>query len=745
MGVIDTRTARDASRRRPEADSDDEDQGAQIREIVSVLVRRRGLMATAFMMLFIGVAAAIMLSPPRYEASALVMVNPSREQVLAQEQMVDNAAPNSSVVDSEIEILRSQSVMRQLVDALELDESPEWNPSLRAPGPMDAVRSALRGGIAAEPRSGQELRNTVATAVARAITVRRRGNSYGIEVTVEASQPGEAARMANTLVDLYLRTQTEARFETAQRANSWLEDQLEQLRLELQEKERQAEAFRQAHGLSVAAGAGAAAAGAQSSDVQTMLVTARADLAEKEARLRQVQELLRSGGSAESMAGALSSPVIAELRTRETELTRQQADMAQRYSAEHPDLLAVRTQLAEVRDRIGDETARITENLRNEVQIARARLGTLQGSFGIASGANEEDNEAVIQYRQLVSEAAAARAVHESFLQRYHEVSNQGDLPTATSRLASTAEAPAGPSKPSLNFALLAALATACLGAALAALLAEVFDGSMLTAEDVERKVGVATVASVPVLKSTDYRGVAHHRRNPTDYLVEKPMSAFAEALRVLRTSVMHARLDRKVRVLAVTSAVPNEGKTTLSSSLARICAMSGQRVMLVDCDLRRQSLSELLDLRPSSGLVQVLGGQTDWRNALVEDPETGAHILLAASSAFTPRDLFSSPAMETLVADLRQHYDLVILDCAPVLAIAETRLIVTHADAVALVARSQRTHAAAVRTAVREVENSGAAVLGVALNCVDPRAPGRNAYADTLYYRYAKKNYYAE
>ncbi len=748
MGVIDTRGARDASRRRPETETDKDDQGAQLREMVGVLSRRRGLLASVFVAVFALVATAIMMTPRRYEATALVMVNPAREQVLAQGQMVDNTAPNSSVVDSEIEILRSQMLMRELVATLKLDEEPEWNAALRPPGLLDAVidpiQQAINGSSTAPPRSAQALRGSVALNVSRAVSVRRRGMSYGIEVSVEASRPTDAARIANALVDLYLRSQTTARFETAQLANAWLEDQLDQLAGEVQEKEREAEAFRQLHGLSVASGAAPGGDGlTQSSDVQTMLVTARADLAEKEARLRQVQELLRSGGSAESTAGALNSPVIGELRTREAELARQAADMAQRYSSEHPDLVTVRTQLEETHQRIREETGRLTQSLRNEVQIARARLGTLQGSFGSAAGANDEDNDAVIQYRQLVSEASAARVVHESFLQRYHEVSNQGELPTATSRLISTAEPPAGPSKPSLNFALIAALAAAFVCGAGAALLAEVFDGSMTSAEDVERKVGVPTIASIPVLKTTDYRGMARHQRNPADYLVEKPMSAFAEALRVFRTSMMHARLDRKVRVLAVTSAVPNEGKTTLSVSLARICAMSGQRVLLVDCDLRRQSLGELLDLKAATGLVHVLQGETEWRRAIVEDRDSGAHVLPAVSGAFTPRDLFSSPAMEALIDDLRENYDLIVLDCAPVLAIAETRLIVGHADAVALVARSEKTHAGAVRTALREVENSGAHVLGIALNCVDPGAPGRGTYGDTLYYRYAKTKYY--
>jgi len=233
------------------------------------------------------------------------------------------------------------------------------------------------------------------------------------------------------------------------------------------------------------------------------------------------------------------------------------------------------------------------------------------------------------------------------------------------------------------------------------------------------------------------------HRRDPADYLIEKPMSGFAEAVRVLRTSLMHARIDRKLGVLAITSAVPDEGKTTTSLCLARIAATSGQRVVMVDCDLRRRSLSELIGANARVGILDVLAGSADWREAIVEDNESGAHLLAAKSARFTPRDVFASQAMEQLVEQLRAAYDFVILDSAPVLAIAETRTIATHADLSLVVVRSDRTPAAAVKTALKELQKSGADIAGVALNYVDPKRPGRGSYGDSLYYRYARSYYH--
>jgi capsular exopolysaccharide synthesis family protein len=227
--------------------------------------------------------------------------------------------------------------------------------------------------------------------------------------------------------------------------------------------------------------------------------------------------------------------------------------------------------------------------------------------------------------------------------------------------------------------------------------------------------------------------------RHPSGYLVGRPMSAFTEALRVLRTVIVYSKLDFSVKVVAVTSALPDEGKTTISMCLARVAAMSGQRVCVVDCDLRKQSINDVIDIEADVGILQVLAGEAPWRSAIVQDPNSDAHVLPVAASGFTPRDVFGSEAMGRLIADLRAHYDLVILDCAPILAVAETRILVGQADTTVLVARAGRTPIGAMRSAVTHTEKAGGKVLGIALNYVLPRW---QSYTDSLYFDESKSYY---
>jgi capsular exopolysaccharide synthesis family protein len=276
------------------------------------------------------------------------------------------------------------------------------------------------------------------------------------------------------------------------------------------------------------------------------------------------------------------------------------------------------------------------------------------------------------------------------------------------------------------------------------ALLLETLDDGVRNPADAELKLGVPAIASIPLVSEKALRLLEPSDRHPAGMAAAKPMSGFAEAFRVLKTAIAYSSVDRDNRVIAVASALPGEGKTTCSLSLARIASMSGLRVLLVDCDLRRHSLNELLNIAPQQGLLQVLAGEADWRQVIGQDEVSGVNVLPAAASTFTPRDVFGSAAMQRLLDEVRPIFDLVILDCAPVLAVADTRVIAAQADGVVVIARWGKTSIRAIADGLDQLESTGAKVIGLAINCVDPRVPGRGSYGDALYYESARQGYYS-
>lgn len=688
---------------------------AELLGVTAVLqmVRRRLLI-----MVLVGAAIAaaalafLMLRTPVYSATALIILNLRQERVLGNEDVMGQLPRDSAAIESEIEFLRSPALMSELAQALGLTTGGDPD----APGADNAAAGNLGG----------------------AISVRRRGMTYVIEITAHSTSPERAQLIANTYADVYIAHQVDARIDTAQRANSWLSRRLAELREDVQAKESAAETFRVQSGLMSAQGS--TLQEQQITNVQTQVLQAQADLAEREARYRQLQELRASGAPLESIGNAMNSDVIRSLRDRESEITRRQADLESRYHDTHPAVQAVRVEREDISAQIQREINRISVNLGNEVSVARARLETLQNSLRSAAGEMSDNSSASVRLRELEREAAASRAVYESYLQRYQEIADQDQLNTSDARLMSYADLPSSPSSPKLRVSLALAIALGLFFGFGSGVLAELFDQSVKNADDLEAKVGYPAIASIPSISKRMMRQMPPAERHPSGYLVGRPMSAFTEALRVLRTVIVYSKLDFSVKVVAITSALPDEGKTTISMCLARVAAMSGQRVVVVDCDLRKQSINDVIDIETDVGILQVLAGEAPWRAAILRDPNSDAHVLPVATSGFTPRDVFGSEAMSRLVADLRAHYDLVILDCAPILAVAETRVLVKHADSVVIVARAGRSAVGAVRSAVAQTESAGGKVLGIALNCVQPHW---QSYGDSLYF-YQSKSYYS-
>ncbi|MGE0740468.1 MAG: GumC family protein [Hyphomonadaceae bacterium] len=677
-----------------------------------MLRRRMAIMAIVGVTAVVAAFAFLMLRTPTYSATALLTINSRQERVLASEDVIGALPRDSSTIDSEIELLRSPALMNELAAAL-------------------GLLSTQTGGEALSTED-------IAKSLSDAITVRRRGLTYVIEITATSTDPQRAQLIANTYADVYIASQVNARVDTAARANSWLSRRLAELREDVQQKESAAETYRVQSGLMSAQGS--TLQESQITTTQTQVLQAQADLAEAEARYRQLQQLRASGASLESIGNALNSETIRTLRDREAEIARRQSELETRYLDTHPAVQAVRAERQDIEAQIQREIQRISVNLGNEVAVTRARLQTMQGSLRSATGDLSDNSAASVRLRELEREAAASREVYESYLQRYQEIADQDQLNTSDARLLAYASTPSSPSSPKLRISLALAIAAGLFLGLGAGVIAEILDQSVKNADDLEAKVGYPAIASIPTISKRMMRQMPPAERHPSGYLIGRPMSAFTEALRVLRTVIVYSKLDFSVKVVAVTSALPDEGKTTISVCLARVAAMSGQRVVVVDCDLRKQSINDVVDLESEVGILQVLAGEAPWRSAIVRDPNSDAHILPVATSGFTPRDVFGSEAMENLVSELRAHYDLVILDCAPILAVAETRVLVKHADTTVIVARAGRSAIGAVRSAVTQTEGAGGKVLGIALNCVMPHW---QSYADSLYF-YQSKSYYS-
>lgn len=717
--------------------------------------------------LFVSIVGYIQVNEIRnvYSATSTLMVGLPENRVV-DIQSVTGRDPYRDDTVSEVEVLKSRGLAGKVIERLNLLNHPEFNPALAEPehslfdflrwlNPRtwipDGVRKSLREALGQETRheppvppseaeiEEAERARTLAIATQRflgKLKVEQVEWSKVINITFSSLDPRLAARIANEIPEAYIVGQLEARFEATEKANAWLTEQLQDLETKVVESERAVEIYREEHGLSEAAGL--SILDAQLSELNSQLIIARAERAEVEARLAQLRRLLAAGGQGVNTASeVLSSTLVQQLRAQEAQALSRQSELSVEYGPKHPRMLQVQAEIAEIRERIRAEVERIAAGLENEAEFARTRVASLENSLREAQGQSSEQNKEAIQLRALQREAAANRALYETFLNRFKETSSTQELESADARVLSEAEVPAGPSYPNRNRLLLNYVLVGFFGACGLVLLLQMLNPGLLNPEQVQQVLGEYVIGLIPIVPG---------KKPLNDYVLEKPSSAAVEALNSLKFALALSDPDREVVAVQITSSVPQEGKTSLAIALARVVAASGRKVLLVDGDLRRASIGHKLGLdgkRPGLSDL-VVAGDTEIGEFILCDEAGGVDYLPTGTAEFAnATDIFSSHRMQSIVERLKAIYDLVVIDTPPVMAVADARIIGRIVDKTLFVVRWDRTPRKVARAALELLRRAGTDIAGVVLQQVDLERYGRLGYGESGYYyhygRYGK------
>ena len=670
------------------------------------------------------VMAVALHASPVYRAVATVLVEPNQSKVIKDDPSAAALPSDTGVVDTEVEVLKTRVVAERVVERLRLDRDPEFNPA------------AAKGGAAYRPDSHTV--NQVIDRVSWGLDVRRLGLTYVIEVAYKAQSAAKAARIANAFVEEYLAQQIQGKINANRQANGWLNASLDKLRSDSLTADSRVQEYINTHNL-------------MSSDGQVLfeqnvtrlndaIATATADTAEKEARLQAAETQLRSGG--ENFGAGINSETVRDLRKAEADESRQVAELGVTFGPKYPDLLKARTKLADIRREIQTETNRILSGLRGDLRAAQEREGSLRGSLGAARGGLNNNNAAQVQLIALKQQAEAARKVYEAYLNRADQLAAQDGVQLPDARMASRATAPVRPVAPKKSLAAAAAVLIGLISGLAAMLIAEFLSGTMRTRSDVEQKLDAPFAGVIP-----DPARLKLGRRRkgsaPADLIVEKPFSSYAEAFRNLRASLQYWNGGQGApRVIAVTSALPREGKSTTALGLARAFATSGSRVLLVDCDFRRSALNAMIG-DPQYGLGDVLEGAAKISDVIIKDPRTSA-LILPWGRRPGAKELMSASIFDEAMDALKERFDHVVIDTPPVLAVADARLIAAKADVALMVTEWDKTPSRAAAAAVELLRSAGVNLMGVALTKVDVRLHAHYGYGDSPYAYKSVQAYYA-
>jgi uncharacterized protein involved in exopolysaccharide biosynthesis/Mrp family chromosome partitioning ATPase len=681
-----------------------------VADLLGIIRRRRTLI--------VGVAAAViavtfvllLLWPTRYVASATVVLEGRRNSIADQSAVLSAVPTDPASLQNQIQIIASRDLAGLVVDELNLTRDAEL-----AGGGQSFFSSLFSPETPAQTAARQ--RNLTIEKFLKNLGVDVIGLSTTIEVSFSSSDPEKAARIANAVANTYAAGQVSAKMDANERATGWLSKRVAQLSAQVSDAEVAVQRYKAEHNLSDAPD-GTPLEDQQVMAISTQLVQARAELAQKEANADRVRSLLASGRGGD-LSQVVASPTIVALRQQQAELASQAADQATRYGPRHPKIQQIRSQRRDIEAKINEEVRRIAGGMSNDVTAARTQVASLEASLQAAQKSASGLSRERVELKALMANAQSTRTMYESFVTRLRETQSQDQIQTPDARVISRASPPVAPASPRRTLILGASVPAGLLLGLLLALLAERLAPTAQPAQGqapgARSRYGTEQ-HGVPVLAEfPDLVKLSASRKPAADYVIDDPSSGFARAIAALDRQIATTRWMAP-KVLAVTSAEPGGSKTNIALALARAAAQRGQRVILLDGDVRWPSAAPMMRAkRPDEGIAEVVMGRAKLSQSIMHDPKSSVMVLSWAKRPARVRELLESRRMHQLMAFLRENCDLIVIDAPPVLA-PESAVYTGFADAVLFVASSEARAQPAAVQALGALERMGAPTIGIAL-----------------------------
>jgi len=697
------------------ADAPETSQSLRLLEYWRVLYKHKWLIAAIVVVsLAIGFVGTL-LTPRVYTASTTLEIDREATNVvgLNEVQPVDRLARDQEFFQTQYGLLKSWSLAQRVAQAENLGSDPAL---LKALG---ARRSRLRPGAGSN--------DWVVGFLQRGLGVFPVRDSRLVRLTFDSPDPTLSARIANAFADNFIASNLQRRFDASSYARNFLEQQLAQLKAKLEDSERQLVAYAtQQQIIQVAEPNPGKDAPPPQSLSATNLGAVNSDLTAAKANLVQVTERYRAALAAPGFAAPelLADPTITELRQEQVKLTIQYNDQLKVYKPDYPDMLQLKGQLDDVTRQLAAAADTIRGSLKTQLNAAQQQVNALQGQVEGLKGTVLDERNREIQYNILQREVDTTRTLYDGLLERYKEIGVAGGITTNNISIVDRARTPGGPSKPQPAHNLMVAGVTGLGAGVLLAFLLEALDQAVRKPADVESKLGLPVLGTVPLLQ----KGL-----QPMEALTDL-RSPFSEAYHSIRSNLAFATNDGAPRVLAITSARPEEGKSTTAFALSQGFARAGLRVLLVDLDLRNPSQHKVLGIDNRVGASNLLTGAVRLQGAV--QPTDWPNLFLIPSGPLppSPAELLIGPRLVAFIKEAMEHFDIVILDGPPVMGLADAPLIASVAAGAVLTIEAGRTSRAQARAAIKRLRQGNARLFGAILTKFDAR---RTAYGYGYAYAY--------
>ncbi len=693
---------------------------------IFLILRRRAEVIYVSIFLFLGLAVFFLfIAQSKYTSQAVLQVNSQKSQVVNIESVLTNSMPEELQIQSQVDILTSRNIAGQVVDALNLVRDSDFSPNTDSEKTEQGLFSFLSFNKVADRNSKEDIRSYTINNVLKKLSVSRNQKSYTIVVNFTSKSPEKSALIANTFVDKYLENQLSTKFEATERANDWLNKKITDLHEKVKESETNVQSFREENDLVETAGR--TVTDQQLAELNTQLVLAGAERAQAEAKLQGLKDM-------ETSADVLRSPLIQSLRNQEAEVMRKVSDLSSQYGPRHPKIVNVTAELRDLRGKISLEINKIKSSLENDLYVTKSHEASIKQSLDELQNKTGISKKAKIELDELERQKNANNSLYEIFLSRFKETSEGIGLEQPDAFVISKAETPVVPSFPNKLSIIAGAIFIGLFSGIGLAFLLEHLDDVVNSSKQAEELTNIDTIGMIPELEDN---------QNPVAYLIKRPSSVFAESLRSVLTSVQFSNPDNPPKVIMATSSVPKEGKSLFVLMLASLAALSGKKILLIDCDLKRPKVGKFMKKDTEPGLVDYLTGKATEKQCIHNDDRTGLHYIPASPNTVNSNHLLNSAKMKDLIANMREKYDLVILDTPPIMAISDGVVLSKIVDTTLFIIRWNKSKRDIIKSAIKQINSFNVNMAGTVITRVDLEKQSKYGQGDRGYYYKNYSEYY--
>jgi len=699
-----------------------------------ILKKRRWTAAAFFVIVFVSVVVATLRATPVYKATAQVYIDPGVSSQLNFQQLPYYQFDNSVYLETQIGILKSETIAMKVIHDLDLDKKAGQNgPSLLSIRGIMGVFGLKRGEDGGKP--SDEAVSEMVDSFLSNLQVTPVKNSNLVLVSYEAEDPRLAANVVNTTVEHFIEQNLEMKIAPARDAMSWLNGKLDEIRSRMTESSNELQDFKQDKDLLVTGDKQANISLQTLSELNSQALAAEAARYAAEVKYQQVKDCRGNREKLLSLPAVIDNRLIQDLKSKRSDLKKEISELSGKYGPKHPQMIRMKDELATLNSQIDAEISLVVNSIKNEYEAALKSEQTLKDALARQKEEAMNYERRSTEFDLMKQDVDTSRQIYDTVLRKLEESNLMGNIDMSNVQFIDRAIPPPSPYKPQKAKNILVGLLAGLITGVAFAFAFDYLDNTFKAPEDIEDFLGLPFLGMVPTVKSM--QGTKPHEFLLT---VSSPKSIFAETFRNIRGNILLSSGDHTPRVLQICSAVFSEGKSTFCSNLAVIMAAAGERVLIVDGDMRKPTLHKIFKVPNSRGLSSILSGQVEMDEVVRETSIKNVSFIPAGPISPNPTELLGSRTMKLLVAEFRQRYDRVIIDCPPYLGLADSSLLTSLTDGVLLIVRSGKTSRDLVYQTVKNLEMIKAKLLGVVLN--DQAGTGEEYY---YYYNYNYNYYYGQ